>query len=247
MQSVELLQKNKVEFNVLCVLSQANVGRPKELYKFYRALGIDNLQFIPLAEFDGAGNPCPSPSRPNSTGAFFARSSTSGGPSGARCASACSTTSPKRWPARSPATAPCTRPATAMSWWSTTATCIRATSSSKAGGSSATSTWIPGRRSRAARALQLRLEEDDRAPGVPGLRVSVHLPRRLPQVPPRPARRLRGAGLLLPGVQDDLRQIGRAAARGSKEIDAEPTARTRPAVAPVTAAGTSWKTHSGCS
>src|SRR5580693_10127262 len=34
MQSVELLQKNKVEFNILCVLSQANVGRAKELYKF---------------------------------------------------------------------------------------------------------------------------------------------------------------------------------------------------------------------
>ncbi len=59
MESVELLQENNVEFNVLCVLSQANVSRPKELYRFYRSLGIDNLQFIPLAEFDGAGNPLP--------------------------------------------------------------------------------------------------------------------------------------------------------------------------------------------
>jgi uncharacterized protein len=58
-QSVELLQAEKVEFNILCVLSQANVERPKELYRFFRGLGIDNLQFIPLAEFDAEGNPLP--------------------------------------------------------------------------------------------------------------------------------------------------------------------------------------------
>jgi uncharacterized protein len=59
MQSLELMKKERVEFNVLCVLNSANVEKPRELYKFYRALGIDNLQFIPLAEFDGAGNPLP--------------------------------------------------------------------------------------------------------------------------------------------------------------------------------------------
>jgi uncharacterized protein len=59
MQSVELLKVNKVEFNILCVLSTANVDKPKELYRFYRSLGIDNIQFIPLAEFDGLGNRLP--------------------------------------------------------------------------------------------------------------------------------------------------------------------------------------------
>ena len=59
MQSIELLQKNRVEFNILCVLSQANVGKAKEIYKFYRSLGVDNVQYIPLAEFDGAGNALP--------------------------------------------------------------------------------------------------------------------------------------------------------------------------------------------
>jgi uncharacterized protein len=59
MQSVELLRKNKVEFNILCVLSQANVGKARELYRFYRSLGVDNVQYIPLAEFDAAGNPLP--------------------------------------------------------------------------------------------------------------------------------------------------------------------------------------------
>src|SRR2546421_3438443 len=33
MQSIELLQANKVEFNILCVLSTANVEKPKELYR----------------------------------------------------------------------------------------------------------------------------------------------------------------------------------------------------------------------
>jgi uncharacterized protein len=59
MQSIELLQANKVEFNILCVLTSANVEKPKELYRFYRKLGIDNIQFIPLAEFDGNGNRLP--------------------------------------------------------------------------------------------------------------------------------------------------------------------------------------------
>ena len=59
MESVELLKKHSVEFNILCVLSQANVEKPKELYRFYRSLGVDNVQYIPLAEFDAEGNPLP--------------------------------------------------------------------------------------------------------------------------------------------------------------------------------------------
>jgi uncharacterized protein len=59
MASIELLQENDVEFNILCVVSQANVGRAKELYSFYRSLGIDQLQFIPLAEFNANGDPLP--------------------------------------------------------------------------------------------------------------------------------------------------------------------------------------------
>jgi uncharacterized protein len=57
--AIELLQANEVEFNILCVLSQSNVDQPRELYRFFRSLGVDNIQFIPLAEFDGAGNPLP--------------------------------------------------------------------------------------------------------------------------------------------------------------------------------------------
>src|SRR5690349_12640255 len=35
-QAIEVLQKKKVDFNALCVLSQANVEKPRELYKFYK-------------------------------------------------------------------------------------------------------------------------------------------------------------------------------------------------------------------
>ncbi len=59
MESVELLQAQKVEFNILCVVSQANVAKARELYRFFRGLGIGNLQFIPLAEFDADGKPRP--------------------------------------------------------------------------------------------------------------------------------------------------------------------------------------------
>src|SRR5438552_3000937 len=71
MQSIELLTVNKVEFNILCVLSTANVEKPKELYRFYRSLGIDNIQFIPLAEFDGNGNRLPFTITPQQYGRFM--------------------------------------------------------------------------------------------------------------------------------------------------------------------------------
>ena len=71
MQSIELLKKQKVDFNALCVLSQANVDKPRELYKFYRSIGIDNVQYIPLAEFDAEGKPLPFTITPEQYGRFL--------------------------------------------------------------------------------------------------------------------------------------------------------------------------------
>jgi len=42
-RAVELLQKRRVEFNALCVVSTANVERPRELYKFYKSLDIQHV------------------------------------------------------------------------------------------------------------------------------------------------------------------------------------------------------------
>ena len=41
------------------MISQANVEKPKELYRFYKSLGVDNVQFIPLAEFNPDGSRMP--------------------------------------------------------------------------------------------------------------------------------------------------------------------------------------------
>lgn len=70
-RSIELLQKRRVDFNALCVVSTANVERPRELYKFYKSLGIDYLQFIPLAEFDAEGNRKPFTPTPEQYGRFL--------------------------------------------------------------------------------------------------------------------------------------------------------------------------------
>lgn len=72
MQSIERMQKHKVEFNVLCVLSQANVDHPREIYRFFRSIGVDNLQFIPLAEFGPDGAPLPFTITPEQYGRFLA-------------------------------------------------------------------------------------------------------------------------------------------------------------------------------
>jgi uncharacterized protein len=71
MRGIETLKKNQVEFNVLCVLSQANVEKPQEVYKFFRGLGIDYIQYIPLAEFDPQGNPLPFTITPEQYGRFL--------------------------------------------------------------------------------------------------------------------------------------------------------------------------------
>jgi uncharacterized protein len=59
MDSIALLQKRQVDFNALVVVSQANVEKPGELYRFFKSLGIEHIQYIPLAEFDSSGRPLP--------------------------------------------------------------------------------------------------------------------------------------------------------------------------------------------
>ena len=71
MRGMEALQRNKVDFNILCVLSKANIDKPKELYKFYKSLGVDNIQYIPLAEFGGASKGMPFTVTPEEYGKFL--------------------------------------------------------------------------------------------------------------------------------------------------------------------------------
>ncbi len=71
MAGIERMQAEKVEFNILCVLSQANVEKPRELYRFFRGLGIDNIQYIPLSEFAKDGEPLPFTITPEQYGRFL--------------------------------------------------------------------------------------------------------------------------------------------------------------------------------
>jgi uncharacterized protein len=51
MRAVQLMQKNQVEFNILCTVNAANAGRPLEVYRFFRdELRVKWIQFIPIVE-----------------------------------------------------------------------------------------------------------------------------------------------------------------------------------------------------
>jgi uncharacterized protein len=71
MQTLETMQREKVDFNILCVLSQSNVQQPREIYKFFRSLGVAYMQFIPLAEFYPDGTPMPFTISPEEYGRFM--------------------------------------------------------------------------------------------------------------------------------------------------------------------------------
>src|SRR5579862_9003019 len=71
MNGLETLQRASVAFNVLCVLSQANVEKPREVYTFFRSLGIEHMQYIPLAEFGPDGDPLPFSISPAQYGRFM--------------------------------------------------------------------------------------------------------------------------------------------------------------------------------
>jgi uncharacterized protein len=71
MQTLETMQQEKVDFNVLCVISQANAAKAKEVYRFYRSIGVDYMQFIPLAEFQEDGTPHPFTISPREYGQFL--------------------------------------------------------------------------------------------------------------------------------------------------------------------------------
>ncbi len=218
MESVELLQREKVEFNILCVLSQANVERPKELYRFFRSMGIDNIQFIPLAEFDGAGNPLPFTITPEQYGRFLCETFELWWPERRKVRIRFFDNIAEALAGQKPGN--CTMHETCDSY-----VVVEYNGDVYPCDFFVEGEWKLGNvdarflaRDRAPHApLQLRFAEDAGAPGVPGVRIPVDLPWRLPQVPPRPAPPVRGPGLLLPGVQDDLWALGRAAAGGGEE------------------------------
>lgn len=53
MRGLDVLQRFEVEHNALCTVHRANGGKGKEVYTFLKGLGIEYLQFIPIAERNG--------------------------------------------------------------------------------------------------------------------------------------------------------------------------------------------------
>lgn len=50
MRGLELLQKHKVEFNILSVVNDYNVKYPLEVYNFFKSVGAQYIQFSPVVE-----------------------------------------------------------------------------------------------------------------------------------------------------------------------------------------------------
>lgn len=50
MQGIRLLQKHRVEFNVLAVVNNYNVQYPLEVYRFFKSIGAQYIQFTPVVE-----------------------------------------------------------------------------------------------------------------------------------------------------------------------------------------------------
>ncbi len=78
MKAARLLQKHKVEFNILCTVNSKNADHPLDVYRFFRdELGAHYLQFIPIVERDNEsgfqeGNKVTDRSvRPNQWGRFL--------------------------------------------------------------------------------------------------------------------------------------------------------------------------------
>jgi len=50
LRAIELMQRHGVEFNILAVVNRLNSHHPLEVYRFFKSIGGQFLQFIPLVE-----------------------------------------------------------------------------------------------------------------------------------------------------------------------------------------------------
>lgn len=55
MRAAKILEKFNVNFNILCVLSRANINQAKKIYDFFIENGFRHIQFIPAMELDENG------------------------------------------------------------------------------------------------------------------------------------------------------------------------------------------------
>ena len=58
-RGLHILQKHKVDYNILCVVNKHNAEYPKEVYDYFKELGAEFMQFIPAVEHFGGKNVSP--------------------------------------------------------------------------------------------------------------------------------------------------------------------------------------------
>ncbi len=71
LRGIERLKRHGVEFNALVLVSTANAGRARELFRYLCGLGIFHHQYIPCVEFDSGGHPLPYTISGHEWGAFL--------------------------------------------------------------------------------------------------------------------------------------------------------------------------------
>lgn len=59
LRGIETLKRHNIEFNILILVSQANVSRAREVYRYLVAQGFSYHQYIPCVEFDENGELLP--------------------------------------------------------------------------------------------------------------------------------------------------------------------------------------------
>ena len=72
-RGLDIIRKYRIPFEILTVISDANVHAPLELYHFLKETGTAYITFLPLVEKDGSGNQSVSPRsvRPADFGRFL--------------------------------------------------------------------------------------------------------------------------------------------------------------------------------
>ncbi|MEJ6950733.1 anaerobic sulfatase maturase [Natronospora cellulosivora (SeqCode)] len=52
LRGIELMKKHNIDFNILCVVNDLNSKHPVEVYNFFKEIGAEFIQFIPIVEAD---------------------------------------------------------------------------------------------------------------------------------------------------------------------------------------------------
>ncbi|MFC2076214.1 anaerobic sulfatase maturase [candidate division KSB1 bacterium] len=71
MKGLNLLKQERVEFNILAVVSRESQSYARETYRWFRSLGLEFLQFIPCIELDPGSGLAPFSVTPKGYGRFL--------------------------------------------------------------------------------------------------------------------------------------------------------------------------------